>query len=93
MKIKDVFDIFYELLEYSVVLVISLAVVFFLWGMAKFILKAGDEAERAKGKQVMFWGIITLFIMVSVWGIINFLQDAFFEDSDDLTPGWNIPDF
>lgn len=91
MDIFNVFDTFYDLLEYLVVLVISLAVVFFLWGMAMFVLKADDETERAKGKQRMIWGLITLFVMVSVWGVVNFLQDAFFSDPDDLSPGWHIP--
>ena len=92
MTIFSVFNTLYIIIDGSVTIVVSLAVVFFLWGMAKFILKADDETERAKGKQIMIWGLLTLFVMVSVWGIINFLQLAFFGGAS-TTPGWDIPTF
>lgn len=65
------------LLNILVVVIIALAVVFFLWGVAKFILNAGDPEEQSKGKSIMFWGLIALFVMTAVWGLVNFLQDAF----------------
>lgn len=74
----SLFDSIIGILGQLVAIIIALALVFFLWGVAKFILNAGDPAERAKGKQVMVWGIIALFVMVSVWGIVNFMQDAIF---------------
>ncbi len=56
------------------------ALLFFFWGMAKFILHAGDERGREEGKEVMKWGIVALFVIVSIWGIVAFIQD-------DLLPG------
>lgn len=54
----------------------SLAV--FFWGVLKFIYKAGDNPQAiAEGKWFMFWGIIALFVMVSVWGITNFISETF----------------
>ncbi len=64
------------ILDLIVILIIALALVFFLWGVAKFILNAGDPEEQNKGKSIMFWGIIALFVMVAVWGLVNFLEDA-----------------
>jgi len=58
-------------------IVIALALLFFFWGLAKFILHADDEAERAKGKNIMVWGIVALFVIVTVWGIIVVLQNTF----------------
>ena len=58
-------------------IVMGLAFLFFLWGLALFILKAGDEAERSKGKNIMFWGIIAFLVMVSLWGIVSWLQTLF----------------
>jgi hypothetical protein len=40
----------------------------------KFILNAGSEEAQKSGKNIMIWGIITLFIMVSFWGIITLIQ-------------------
>lgn len=73
------------ILNLLVVLIIALAVVFFLWGVAKFILNAGDPDEQTKGKSIMFWGLIGLFVMTAVWGLVNFLGDAF--GLEDDSPG------
>ena len=63
------------LLARSVVPVLfALAFVVFLWGVVQFIMNSADEAERAKGKQFMLWGIIGLFVMFSVWGLVSILQ-------------------
>ncbi|HEY4490036.1 MAG TPA: hypothetical protein VJC12_02135 [Candidatus Paceibacterota bacterium] len=56
---------------------IGLGLVFFLWNLAVFILKAGDEEARKNAKKMMFWGILAIFIMVSIWGIIKILQGEF----------------
>lgn len=55
-------------------LVFALALLYFFWGLSKFILGGGEDKE--KGKNIMIWGIVALFIMASVWGIINFIEDA-----------------
>lgn len=64
-----------RLVNSLVVLVIALAVLAFFWGLAKFIFNvSGDEKSVEEGKRIMIWGIIALFVMVSVWGIIRFAQ-------------------
>lgn len=57
--------------------VIGLAFIFFLWHLAVFVLKAGDEEARKKAKNMMFWGVVALFVMISIWGIIKILQGEF----------------
>lgn len=60
-------------------IVIALAVLFFLWGLTKFVFHVGgDEGAREEGKKIMLWGVIALFVMVSIWGLVNFLSEAFF---------------
>jgi preprotein translocase subunit SecG len=72
-------------LNILVVVIVALAVIFFLWGLMLFILSAGDEEKRSKGKSIMVWGIIALVVMVAVWGIVNLLATIFGE-GDPLTP-------
>lgn len=60
-----------------VALTTALALLAFFWGLAKFIFHlGGDEKAVDEGKRVMKWGLIALFIMISVWGIIIFMQRA-----------------
>lgn len=64
-----------------IILVVSgLALLFFFWGLAQFILNAGSEDGRKAGRQIMLWGIIALFIMFSVWGIVQLLQRSIFNE-------------
>ncbi len=56
-------------------LMIALAIVFFLWGVFKFIKEDGDKKEE--GRNFMFWGIVGIFVMISVWGLVNILVYTF----------------
>jgi len=58
-------------------LLFGLALIFFLWGLAKFILSAGDASAQKEGRDIMIWGIIALFVMVAVWGLVRVLQTTF----------------
>ena len=51
----------------------GLAVVYFFWGTAEFILDAADEKKRDAGKQRMIWGVVALFVIFSISGIIAFM--------------------
>ncbi|MDB5194386.1 MAG: protein of unknown function with transrane region [Parcubacteria group bacterium] len=60
-----------SLINTALPLVVGLALLAFFWGVAQFIW--GGEAKRDEGKQHMIWGIVGLFVMVSVWGLVQFL--------------------
>lgn len=77
-----------SLIDKLFAVVIGLALLGFFWGLAKFIFRVGgDEKAVGEGKKLMLWGLIALFVMVSVWGIVNFMQQAFGLPSDSLPPG------
>ena len=63
------------LLRPAIPLIISLTVVVFLYGVFKYIFANGGE-DKEKGRDFMIWGIIGLFIMVSVWGLVAILSDT-----------------
>lgn len=56
--------------------VVGIALLVFFWGLAKFIFSAGDEESRKDGKNFMVYSIIALFVMVAVWGLVNFIASA-----------------
>ncbi len=67
-----------NILKPLVPLIVTLALVYFLWGASKYILHGGDETKRAEGQKMMIYGVIALFVMVSVWGFVLVLQNTFF---------------
>lgn len=56
---------------------ITLAVLYFFYGVGLYILKAGDEEARAQGRQIMINGVIGLFVIVGVWGLVGVLAETF----------------
>ena len=70
-----------------IAIVVGVALLVFFWGLVKFIFRVGgDEKAVADGKRIMIWGLITLFVMLSVWGIIGFMQKALFPPGGGSTP-------
>ena len=66
-----------DILGLLIPIIFGLALIFFFWGVAMFIFSAGDEKKREEGKYTLMWGIIILFIMISIWGIIKVLLNTF----------------
>ena len=58
--------------QYVIPLLYALAFVYFLIGLVRFIFIDG-EAGREKGKQAMIYGLIGLFVIFAVWGLVNIL--------------------
>jgi hypothetical protein len=56
-----------------------IATLVFLWGLVQFIManSSGDEDGIKTGKKHLIWGVIGLFIMLSVRGIIAVIQNFF----------------
>lgn len=59
-----------------IVMFLSFAVVYFLWGVATYILQGDNEEKRSEGRQMMIYGIISIFVMVSIWGLVGFLVSS-----------------
>ncbi|MDQ5889727.1 MAG: hypothetical protein QG609_220 [Patescibacteria group bacterium] len=62
-------------------LLIGVALVVFLWGIVKYISSGADSTKRKEGAALVFYGVIGLFVMISVWGLVSFLTNTFFGTS------------
>lgn len=58
-------------------LVAAIALLAFFWGLAKYVFQADDEEAKEKGKNIMIGGIVALFLIAAIGGIIGFLVEAF----------------
>lgn len=55
----------------------AVAFIVFLWGaFTTFILGANSDEVKTKGKNLMLWGLIGFFVMVSLWGLVNILTGS-----------------
>ncbi len=71
--VKGLLTQFKSILNLLIPIIFGLSLVYFFWGTSQFILNAGDAKTREEGKQKMIWGVIALFVMVSIYGILAFV--------------------
>jgi len=57
----------------------AVAVVMFIYGIVEYIWSADNEDKVAVGKTHMIWGIVGIFVMIGVYGILNLLS-GFWQD-------------
>jgi hypothetical protein len=64
-----------SLINTAVPIIIALTVLFIVWNIFKLI-RSGD-GENLKGiKDIIMWGVIGLFCMLSIWGFVAILSNT-----------------
>ena len=71
LKINEV------ILNPLIVLLFALALVFFLWGVFQYVVMQDSESAHEQGRKHMFWGLIGMFIMFSVFAIMRLIAGTF----------------
>jgi uncharacterized membrane protein YidH (DUF202 family) len=66
-------------------ILISLGLLLFLWGVLRYLF-AKDEVAQKEARSFMLWGIIALFVMVSVWGLVTILSETIFDRPYEIPP-------
>jgi len=49
----------------------GIALLIFMWGMVRLVSHGADQKAYKEGKQLVLWGIISLFVIFSLAGIIQ----------------------
>ncbi|MEW5908046.1 MAG: hypothetical protein AB1643_02615 [Patescibacteria group bacterium] len=58
-------------------LLIGIALIVFIWGVIRYITAGGDEAKRAEARNTILYGVIGLFAIIAVWGLVKVLSTTF----------------
>lgn len=57
-------------------ILVAVAVLYIIWNVVQYMIKPpGSEREGALAN--IGWGILGLFIIVSIWGLVNILTNTF----------------
>ena len=56
---------------------VLVGLVTFLVGVLRFVRAGDNEEARQSGRNVMIFGIVVLFMMVSFWGFVHILSQTF----------------
>jgi len=64
------FELAIDWVNRLVYVVISIALLGFLWGVVRTLFNSSKPEARSEGRKFMLYGIVTLFVMTSVWSIV-----------------------
>lgn len=82
--ISDILCQIQNIFNYLIPILITLGVVYFVWGVVRYVIADGEEA-KTKGRDSMIFGIIGLAVIVSMWGLVNIITSTFDLGKDSET--------
>lgn len=57
-------------------ILITLAVIYVIWGVIKYATASDDDAQTM-ARQTIIKGVIALFVIVSIWGLVAIINRTF----------------
>ncbi len=86
---KTLFTLFESaitLMSSLVYLIVAMALFGFMYGVVRYLLSGGNEQVRKESREFMIYGILILFVMTSLWGLVYLLRSTIFDDTYNGEP-------
>lgn len=79
-----------NLMRIVIPLLITAALIYFIFGVIKYVIaKTGDDKSEAR--DIVVRGVIGLFVILSIWGLVGIIQSTFNIGSGGQVGNDNIP--
>jgi hypothetical protein len=64
---------------------VAIALAVFFFRIAVSIYKVGSSSKAVdEGKTLLFWGLVALFVVISIWGIVGIFTNTVFETNPGI---------
>ncbi|MCX6717042.1 MAG: hypothetical protein NTV72_03890 [Candidatus Taylorbacteria bacterium] len=83
IKIVSIFNV-------AIYLLISFAVLYLVWMIVKYFI-AGDSSKKGEIATQIGYGILGLFIILSIWGLVKILTNTFSTGGSNTADTANFP--
>lgn len=87
-RILFLFNDFSSAIRALIIIAVTLVFLYFFWGLVDYIRQDKSAAEDAKKR--ILWGIVGIFVLVSMWGLVYFLQTAVLGSAGSTQPDPDI---
>ena len=68
---------FIDMIKTLVPLIVGLTLLYFMWGIFQLV-RSNSEDSRKEAIGVITYGVVSLFVMISIWGLVSILTSTFF---------------
>jgi len=58
-------------------ILVMVALIIFFVGLIQYISQSGDAHAHGKSKGLILWGLVALFVLMSLWGILEIALSVF----------------
>lgn len=72
--VNDLIGVFNTLIP----MLITLALLIFFVGLVQYIYQSDSAMGRAKGIEFIKWGLVAMFVLMSLWGILDVAKGSIF---------------
>jgi heme/copper-type cytochrome/quinol oxidase subunit 2 len=93
VRAEQLVENFTKLLLSTVPIIATLSIVVFFWGIVKVIYNAENQKEHTEARKFMVYGLIGVFVIFSIWGIILFLEGVLGVPSTEECQGPSLSTF
>ena len=66
-----------QILTAIVPVLVAVAMAVFIWGVIRYVSAGDSEEGRTKARNTIVWGIVALFAIVAVWGLVTVIGNTF----------------
>lgn len=79
-----------NIMRIAIPLLITAALLFFIYGVVKYVI-AKNSDDKGEARSVIVRGLIGLFVILSIWGLVGVIQSTFGIGSGGDIDSSNIP--
>jgi hypothetical protein len=65
------------IIDPAILVIFTAGFFMFVWGLVQFIMDLDKGAHKKEGVNHMVWGLVGMFVMASVYGILSLLDNTF----------------
>ena len=76
-NITQLYALALSLFNSAIPVLIGATAVVFLYGVVKYVAVGGDSGDRDEAIAYILYGLIGLFVMLSLWGLVGILTGTF----------------
>ena len=75
-----------QILNIVIPILMVIATIVFIWGIISYILSAGSDERKKEAKNLIIWGLIGLFVIIAMWGLVTVIGTTFIPGGERIIP-------
>ncbi|TSC69601.1 MAG: Uncharacterized protein G01um101456_88 [Parcubacteria group bacterium Gr01-1014_56] len=80
-SLGDVVGYVIGIIDMVIPVLVALALVLILYSSVRYVIKAQESHGKGAEREAIMWGLIALFVIVSVWGILRLMCSTLFDNT------------